>query len=70
MNGLGLAIVIVSLAPTPGLPRISVMPLQLDPLLSTVAQEPGCHAFAAALSAQMAARREPRVAVCVRSAET
>lgn len=69
MNGLGLAIVIISLAPAPGQPRLSIMPLQLDPRLSAVAQEPGCRAFAEALSAQMAVGRDPRVAVCVRTAE-
>lgn len=69
MNGLGLAIVIVALAPAPGQPRLAVMPLALDGSLSVAAQEGRCRAFAEALSRQMAAARDPRVAVCVRSAE-
>lgn len=68
-SGLGLAIVIIALAPVPGQPRLAVMPLALDPGLSVVVQEGRCRAFAEALSAQMAAARDPRVAVCVRSAE-
>ena len=68
-GGLGLAIVIVALAPAPGQPRLAVMPLALDPGMSVMAQEERCRVFAEALSAQMAAARDPRVAVCVRSAE-
>jgi hypothetical protein len=68
MSGMGLAIVIISLAPAPGQPRLAVMPLALDRALSVLAQEESCKAFAEALSRQMAAARDPRIAVCVRAA--
>jgi hypothetical protein len=69
MSGIGLAIVIIALAPAPGQPRLAVMPLALDPALSVLAQEGRCQAFAEALSQQMAAARDPRIAVCVRAAD-
>ena len=68
-GGLGFAIVIVALLPALGQPRLAVVPLALDPGLSAAAQESQCRALAEALSRQMAAARDPRVAVCVRSVE-
>jgi hypothetical protein len=69
MNGIGLAIVIIALVPEPGRPTLSIMPLALDPSFSLAAQEIQCREFAADLSHRFAAARDPRIAVCVRTAE-
>jgi hypothetical protein len=69
MNGIGLAIVIIALAPAPGRPTLSIMPLTLDRSLSIAAQEEQCRWFATELSRRFAAARDPRIAVCVRTAE-
>jgi hypothetical protein len=69
MNGIGLAIVIIALVPAPGQPRLSIMPLALDQSFSVAAQEAQCREFAASLSYRFAAARDPRIAVCVRTAE-
>jgi hypothetical protein len=69
MSGIGLAIVIISLVPAPGQPTLSIMPLALDRLFSIAEQEARCRDFAAELSHRFAAARDPRIAVCVRTAE-